>query len=155
MCFSEIRAGQWSRLEERRETKYGVAFTKEFILSQGGGPIWYAWKNTPHWRALQRMMASSIDDADADVWKICPMIDAPGHYGRSDYVFDWEREWRHVGSMRFDTNNVAFLLMPEQLHGAARGFVENAFTENIGPAYFCPYVDPAWEKDAVLDALRR
>lgn len=27
VCFSEIPAGQWQRLEERRGTKYGLAFS--------------------------------------------------------------------------------------------------------------------------------
>ena len=81
VCFSEIPAGQWKRLHERRGTKYGLAFTKEFILSRGGGPIWYAWKDTPHWNTLQEMMAAGAGDADAPIWKLTPMIDAQGDYG--------------------------------------------------------------------------
>jgi len=154
VCFSEIPPGQWSRLEERRGTKYGVAFSKQFILSRGGGPIWYAWKDTPHWHALQEMMAAAAGDSDAPVWKVTPMIDAPGTYGGHDYLFDWEREWRHIGSMSFETEDVAFLLIPEDLHSAARGFFEDAYHENIGPAYFCPYVDPSWDRDRILAALK-
>lgn len=154
VCFSEIPPGQWNRLEERRGTKYGLAFSKQFVLSRGGGPIWYAWKDTPHWRALQEMMAAAAGDAEAPIWKITPMIDAPGTYGGRAYLFDWEREWRHIGSMSFEPEDVAFLLIPEDLHSAARRFFENAYLEHIGPAYFCPYMDPSWDRDRIIEALR-
>jgi hypothetical protein len=155
VCFSEIPPGQWQRLAERREAKYGIAFTKRFICSRGGGPIWYVWKGTPHWQTLQDMMTSAARDADALIWKLAPMIDAPGDYGQTQYYFDWEREWRHVGSMAFSTDDVAFLLIPEELHSAARSFFENARYENLGPAYLCPYVDPSWSRERIINELKR
>jgi hypothetical protein len=154
VCFSEIPPGQWRRLEDRRGTKYGLAFEKRLILARGGGPIWYAWKDTLHWYALQAMMDAADGDPEASIWRITPMIDAPGTYGGRDYLFDWEREWRHVGPMAFAPEDVAFLLIPEELHSAARGFFENVYREHIGPAYFCPYVDPSWDRDRIIDALR-
>ncbi|KJS29804.1 MAG: hypothetical protein VR64_19065 [Desulfatitalea sp. BRH_c12] len=153
VCFSEIPPGQWNRLEERRGTKYGLAFRKQFVISQGGGPIWYAWKDTPHWQALQAMMDAAAEDPDALVWRITPMIDAPGTYRGRDYQFEWEREWRHLGPIQFEPEDVAFLLIPEEQHAAARGFFENAYYENLGPAYFCPYVDPSWERERIIEAL--
>jgi len=134
VCFSEIPAGQWQRLVKRRETKYGLAFTKEFIIKHGGGPIWYVWKDTPHWQLLQNIMASSIDDADAPIWGVTAMIDAPGQYGGRKYFFDWEREWRYIGAMSFTPADVAFLLIPEELHSAAKSFFKDAYRENLGPA---------------------
>lgn len=153
VCFSEIPPGQWKKLEWRRKTKYGIGFTKEFVLSKGGAPIWYAWKDTAHWRALTDMMSRASSKPDDPIWKITPMIDSPGVYGRSRYVFDWEREWRHIGDMNFETEDVAFLLIPEELHLSARGFFENALEENLGPAFLCPYVDPSWDRSRILSAL--
>ena len=154
VCFSEIPPGHWRRLEERRETKYGLGFSKEFILSRGGGPIWYAWKDTPYWEALQQMMSDATGDPDAPIWRITPMIDAPGVYKGKEYLFDWEREWRHVGPMHFEPEDVAFLLIPEDLHAAAQSFFEDAYYDHVGPAYFCPYVDPSWDRDRGMDAIR-
>ena len=154
VCFSEIPPGQWNRLIKRRATKFGLAFSKQFVLSRGGGPIWYAWKDTPHLQALQEMMAVAAGDVDAPIWRITPMIDAPGMYGGRDYMFDWEREWRHIGAMSFMPEDVAFLLIPEGLHAAAKAFFENAHYEHIGPAYFCPFVDPSWDRDRIIDALK-
>lgn len=153
VCFSEIPPGQWDRLLDRRGTKYGLAFTKEFIISRGGGPIWYAWKDTPHWRALQEMMSAGAGNSNDPIWRITPMIDAPGIYGERRYYFDWEREWRHVGSLSFDPNDVAFLLIPEELHSVARSFFDDAFHYNEGPAYFCPFVDPTWGRNKILRTL--
>lgn len=155
VCFSGIPAGQWQRLEERRGTKYGLAFSKEYILSLGGGPVWYAWKDTPHWQTLQDMMAAADGDADAPIWKFTAMIDAPGVYGNSEYFFEWEREWRHIGAMSFTPEDVAFLLIPEALHTAAQSFFEDAYRENIGPAYFCPYIDPSWSKEKIINELKK
>jgi hypothetical protein len=153
-CFSEIPPGQWERLVERRQTKHGIAFSKSYLLKRGGGPIWYAYKNTPHWWSLQKMLIDDKENENANIWKIAPMIDAPGKYGEKSYEFEWEREWRHVGDMHFEIADVAFLLIPENLHDAARSFFENAYRENIGPAYFCPYVDPTWSKEKILQELR-
>ena len=81
------------------------------------------------------------------------MIDGPGEYGSTKYIFDWEREWRHVGTMMFEEKDVAFLLIPEELHDAANDFFANAQEENLGPAYFCPYVDPTWSREHILEVL--
>ncbi|MFH1769082.1 MAG: hypothetical protein ABH833_00250 [Parcubacteria group bacterium] len=155
VCFSEIPPGHWHRIVERRQTKYGLAFTKEFILSKGGGPIWYAWKDTLHWQTLQDMMRSAADDPTAHIWNLTPLIDAPGEYGRTEYRFDWEREWRHVGRLSFRSEEVAFLLIPEALHGAAHAFFEDARDDNLGPSYFCPYVDPLWSREHILTELNK
>ena len=150
VCFSEIPPGQWDRLINRRGTKYGLAFTKEYIVSRGGGPIWYARQGTPPWKTLQDMMMKSSGDPSAPIWSLTPFIDAPGSYDRSNYEFDWEREWRHVGSLSFSTEDVAFLLIPEEQHNAAFEFFKDAETNKLGPPYFCPYVDPSWDRKRIL-----
>jgi hypothetical protein len=113
VCFSQIPPGEWPRLADRRETRYGIGFRKDFVKSRGGGPIWYVWKESPQWFALKEMMAQHTSNGDASIWKLTPLIDAPGEYGS-------EREWRHVGEFPFSPDDVAFLLIPEHLHVAAR-----------------------------------
>ncbi len=154
VCFSEIPPGEWSRLKRRRETKYGIGFCKSFVISSGAGPIWYVWKESPQWFALQDMMSRQTSNPAADIWKLTPLIDAPGDYGSKGYFFEWEREWRHVGEFAFEPEDVAFLLIPQELHEAARTFFEAALHENLGPAYLCPYVDPTWARRRILETLR-
>jgi len=155
VCFSEIPPGQWQRLVERRKTKYGMAFAKEFVTSRGGGPIWYVWKDTPHWHVLQNLMQQAEADAAARIWRLTPFIDSPGDYPRGSYFFEWEREWRHVGRLSFEPEDVAFLLIPEHLHEAARSFFEDVRSDNSGPVYLCPYVDPTWDRHRILRVIRR
>lgn len=149
VCFSEIPPGEWGRLVARRKTKYGLAFTKQFVVDRGGGPIWYAWKGTPQAYSLDDMMNRAATDETAPIWAITPMIDSPG----DTYQFDWEREWRHCGDLRFSPSDVSFLLIPENIHTSAWGFFEDAQREHLGPAYFCPYIDPAWDRRRILNEL--
>ncbi len=153
VCFSEIPPGQWSRLAERRGSEYGIAFTKEFLVSRGVGPIWYARKDTPHYVAFQELMESAVGDVDSPVWKLTPMVDAPGPAGRGVYEFEWEREWRVLGNLEFNSEDVAFLILPERNHEAARGFFANAEHENVGPNYPCPFVDAKWSRERILETL--
>lgn len=155
VCFSEVPPGQWERLVERRETKYGIGFSKARVVRAGGGPIWYAWQDTPHNTELLRMMSAASSDANASIWKLTPLIDAPGEYNGKPYAFEWEREWRHLGSFRFAVDDVAFLFIPETLHEAARSFFAAAESEKTGPAYHCPYIDPTWSRERILQALRQ
>lgn len=155
VCFSEIPPGHWDRLVKRRHTKFGLAFTKEFIQSRGGSPVWYAWKGSPVHQTLEHMMSLADGNPSAPIWKLTPFIDAPGSYGNSDYRFDWEREWRHLGSLSFDPEDVAFLLIPEELHSAAYDFFDGAKTEKLGPTYICPYVDPLWSRERILKTLTK
>lgn len=155
ICFSEIPPGQWHRLSERHQTRYGIGFRKQFVVNKGGGPIWYVYNKTPQWQSLQQIMQESQGEPAAPIWKLTPLIDAPGEYSGRRYYFEWEREWRYVGQFSFEIDDVAFLLIPEELHQAARTFFEDVCRENIGPAYFCPYVDPTWERDRILETLQR
>ncbi len=154
VCFSEIPPGEWARLKRRRATKYGIGFRKSFVKSKGAGPIWYVWKESPQWCVLQDMMRREASNGAADIWKLTPLIDAPGEYGPTWYFFEWEREWRHVGEFGFEPEDVAFLLIPEKLHEAARAFFQEHLHEHTGPAYLCPYVDPTWGRDRILETLR-
>ncbi len=153
VCFSEIPPGEWGRLHNRRQTKYGIGFRKALLLRDGGGPIWYAWKESPHWSALRQMMVEGSNNPEAPIWKIAPFVDAPGQYGQRVYRFDWEREWRHIGQYNFEPEEVAFLMLPEEHHYAARQFFHNAVESNLGPGYDCPYVDPSWDRERILEAV--
>lgn len=50
-----------------------------------------------------------------------------------------------MGNIDFDLSDVAFLVIPERDHAAARGFFQNAELEHLGPNYQCPYIDANWD----------
>jgi len=153
VCFSEIPPGEWERIYRRRKTKHGIAFRKEFIRKNGGVPVWYTWKDSPVHVVILEIMTNA--EANDPIWKITPFIDAPGVYPTGKYNFEWEREWRIAGNCGFEPEDVAFLLMPEDLHDADWGFFHDAFHGNTGPAYSCPYIDPEWDNQKITDTLKQ
>jgi hypothetical protein len=155
VCFSEIPLDLLDRLVRRR-SRYGIGFTKEYIASRGGAPIWYLEVDSPIasvFREVKRQrMLGGIDPSDP-IWQLTPFVDMPGDYGTAMYRFEWEREWRVPGDLHFDPDDVAFLFIPEELHEAARSFFAEAEADHTGPAYYCPFLDPTWGEGEIQEAL--
>jgi len=78
--------------------------------------MWYARNGSTQNKALKKLMNMNADDPDHPVWRITPMIDAPGVYGCNSYEDEGEKEWRHIGDLAFEPRDVAFLFIPEDLH---------------------------------------
>ncbi|MBY5819894.1 hypothetical protein HFN60_30345 [Rhizobium leguminosarum] len=152
VCFSEIPLHYLSRLAKKRGP-YGIGFRKELLVSRDGGPIMYAYKDTSHAKVLSKLVSKAKGDPDDPIWKIAPFVDQPGEYGPKKYFYEWEREWRHVGSFGFQETDAAFLIMPEDSHSSARGFFEEAERDNLGPNYKCPFIDPYWNAEQVKAAF--
>ncbi len=159
VCFSEIPLDQLGRLVQRRSL-YGIAFSKSYILSQGGGPVWYVQYGSPAHLALKHQVQQALTAKDPQrepIWSMTPFVDIQGdtHNAPYSYRFDWEREWRVPGLLRFTEYDVAALFLPEELHPTARGFFEWAVKEKAGPGYFCPCLDPLWKAEQISEALAK
>jgi hypothetical protein len=155
VCFSEIPLHLVSRLAAQRGA-YGIGFTKAFLIERGGAPVWYVERGSPTANAVNQLVnLARLDEATfaTHVWAITPFVDSPGHYPNGSYRFEWEREWRHLGDLRFSTNDPAFLIIPDKLHAAARRFFDEACKENSGPCYDCPLLDPYWTKESIKSAM--
>jgi hypothetical protein len=156
VCFSEIPLDMLDRLIQLRSL-FGVGFAKSFIVANGGAPLWYLDKDgiqAPIIRAqIEQRVADGVDPDDP-FWKLTPFIDHPGSYAGRPYRFEWEREWRVIGDMRFREDDVAFLFLPEEDHDTARQFFVDAEVENRGPAYLGAYIDPRWDMQRIQDALK-
>lgn len=152
VCFSEIPLHLLSRLAKKRGC-FGIGFTKEYLVSRDGGPILYAYKDTPHAKAVRHLVDKAAHEPHDPIWKVAPFVDQPGEYGNTKYFFEWEREWRHVGNLAFNEKDAAFLIIPEEDHTAARDFFDLAEEENSGPNYKCPFIDPFWSQEQVKDAF--
>jgi hypothetical protein len=157
VCFSEAPLGFMDRIAKRRNSRYGIGFHKRFILDRGGAPLWYLEWGTPQQIAVKATMDQALlkgPTPDDPIWNLTPFIDFPsGPSAPYSYDFRWEREWRVVGDVEFSENDVAFLFIPEERHSAAWGFFQMAVDDNIGPGYFCPYLDPTWTVAQVEEAL--
>jgi Putative abortive phage resistance protein AbiGi, antitoxin len=152
VCFSEVPLHQLKRLADVRGP-YGVGFRKEFIVGRGGGPILYAYKDSDHAMAINSMVHSAKDEPDHPIWKVAPFVDLPGVYGKSQYLYEWEREWRSLGNFPFTVDDPAFLIIPEHLHSPARTFFDDAEAEHLGPNYKCKFIDPFWGEEKVASVI--
>ena len=156
VCLSEIPLDMLDRLLARRG-RYGIGFTKDFVLQRGGGPVWYVERGGEADSAVETLIAHALENPDDDVskaiWEATPFIDGMGHFSSGPYRFEWEREWRVIGSLAFRPSDVALLLMPESQHDYARTFFADAQIENIGPNYTCPMIDPTWPREQIRAAL--
>lgn len=152
VCFSEVPLHHLKRLADVRGP-HGIGFRKDFLVKRGGGPILYAYKDTPQAMAIMSMVNAVANDPNSPIWRVAPFVDLPGIYGNSTYLYEWEREWRHVGDLDFLVTEPAFLIIPEHLHNAAQEFFHSAKIDNVGPSYDCPFIDPYWGEDKIAAAL--
>ncbi|WP_369059061.1 hypothetical protein ABOZ73_15710 [Caulobacter sp. 73W] len=151
VCLSEVPFGQLGRLAARRRSNFAVAFRKSFLIEQGGNPILYGYAAGPLAAPINRLMVQGQGDPTHPIWQIVPFIDAPGAGG--SYFFEWEREWRKVGHLSFRPEDVAFLVIPEDSHDAARAFFLDAEEDQVGPNYRCPFIDAQWSRERVTQVL--
>ncbi len=111
VCFSEVPLDKVERLMRRRGF-YGIAFTKDFIRSKQGARVWYLDQRSEQARNLNKHLLElkSRRDFNHPIWDLTPFIDLvmPGRY-----EWDWEREWRVRGNLRFLLEDVAFVITPE------------------------------------------
>jgi hypothetical protein len=108
-CFTEMPLSELDRLRERRKS-WGIAFKREFVLKQGGQRVWYLDIDKAPYHAIHGLKESAFESRDWDnpIWNITPFVDQWNP--EKNYTFDWEREWRVVGGLRFDHEDVVLLI---------------------------------------------
>lgn len=128
--------------------KYGLAFHTEFVRSKKGHPLFYFDSRRkdlvaaidqlgdPPFRDVQRSNLALFESFG-------PRLHAKGPSDSSEVDFRWEREWRIVGGLQFELDQVAFGLCPER--------EINGFQPMVGRAF--PFVDPDWPIEALKEYL--
>ena len=155
VCFSEVPLHKLNRLTKRR-AEYGIGFSKEFLIRHGGGPIMYAYKDTPHAKVLYDLVKAGVGNVKDPIWIVAPFIDSPGLYFDRPFFFEWEREWRHIGDLSFTDSDPAFLIFPEKDHISVRRYMDEKNKEFPFPKYEnCPFICPKWDKERIEIALSR
>lgn len=155
VCFAEVPLPFVGRIADRRQSRFGIGFTQEFVRRQGAARVWYLDKDEPAAAAIEATLRDHQDrfDAEDPFWRLTPLVDRPGLY-RNEYRFEWEREWRLPGpdGLRFDVNDIAFLFIPEEQHLAARAFFDS-YAPGTAPNPQCPFLDPHWDTVKITRAL--
>lgn len=159
VCFSEVPLPYVARIARRR-SQYGVGFTQEFVAARLGARVWCLDVGSVHeavWLELQAQKEAERNLHD-NFWGLAACVDRVGVFpSGSRYQFEWEREWRVVGprGLDFKPTDVQFLFIPEHQHAAARAFFDSFFAQLAGPGFECPFLDPLWPPERVLDELER
>ena len=156
VCFTEMPLTEIKRIAQRRDSKFGLAFSKPFAVMRGSSPIWYACKDHEPASNIKFLVEEAINrnDKDNPIFKIAPFIDIPGIYRGNPYLFEWEREWRKQGDYQFISEELVFIIMPEDWHeGEKRTFSALKQHPEIGRSYDAPIIDVFWKRKKIKQAL--
>jgi hypothetical protein len=166
VCFTEAPLEQaWSFVcsiagRDYQLEPYGLAFTKMKAREMGVNPVWYV-DMTPSghdWLSnyVNRLVKRALDEAthersfaDDPMAKIAPFVDWMGTWPKTGKKkeFWWEREWRHLGDLKFDLDDVAVVLCPaSDKEGLA------TVTESQGGRRV-PVIDPVWGLERIIAEL--
>ena len=148
ICFSEIPPKFLNKLVSRHGGS-GIAFKKEMLISKGANRVWYLEKDGEQHKLIDGLQNNIPGNLKPLLDGLTPFIDLTGDFNGRSYRFDWEREWRLVGDLYFSPSDVSFLIIPGESHDAARSFFIDAFNDEVGPNYPCPFYDPLLNKITV------
>lgn len=149
-CLSEIPLGWLNRLVDRHG-RFGIGFTKSYIRSVGGAPVWYLWRDSKIATELQSLITEAMRrrDPEEPIWKLTPYVENPARGDTYRYEFDWEREWRVRDGLAFTPDDIAFLFAPERDHGWARHLLCDL---SVGTK---PILDPCWKMSELQKILAK
>ena len=114
VCFTETPIDQinlllrtvWGR--SNQPEPYGIIFDKQFIRSKGGNPVFYVGDTLMPilWDSYNRARDDGFSHRESRFLALVNRCD--------EHVdFHWEREWRIVGNLSFNLNDVYLGLCPE------------------------------------------
>jgi hypothetical protein len=142
-CFTETPIDQIEILTIKvygRECKlepYGLVFTKEYIREKQGNPVFYV--NDSMFESLWKMFQNAKDRnfslADNKTLALISKCD-------KQMDFHWEREWRIVGNLKFEYDDIFCGLCPEE--------EINTFESNYNKVKF---ISPNWGINKILQKL--
>lgn len=108
-CFTEMPLSELGRLRDRGKL-WGLAFKREFVLNHGGQRVWYVDGDKTPYQALYALKEEAYDARDwkNKIWDVTPFVDERNP--DKLYAFDREREWRVVGDLKFELEDVALVI---------------------------------------------
>jgi len=148
VCFTETPIDQIDVLLNKKVQKqfnpepYGLVFKKEYIRDNGGNPVFYTTLKIakPLWQYLYQPYVEGKEQVPDDA--LCKLLALVTKCQKGD-DFHWEREWRIVGDLKFDLNDVYCGLCPQEER------------PNFESKYGVKFIDPYWGINKILDKLVR
>lgn len=166
VCFTEAPLEQaWSFVHsiagrDYQLEPYGLAFTKMKAREKGINPVWYVdmtpsgheWLTNSVDRLVQRALDEATDErsfADDPIAQIAPFVDWMGTWPTTGKKkeFWWEREWRHLGDMKYQLDDVAVVLCPISDRESLATVTESPCGRRV------PVIDPDWGLERIIAEL--
>lgn len=127
VCLTEC---PWSGLlgHTKQYSCYGLGFTKDFVFSKGGGPVFYVRAdmfNAQHWE-------NDFLPFVTPIWPEYAPLKRDFNNGKP-LDFSHEREWRTPNDLEFEYSDIAFVVLPNYAEMAK--FPQN-FKDAIGREKF-------------------
>jgi hypothetical protein len=146
VCFTETPIGQIDVLlipvAERKfkPEHYGLVFKKSYIREKGGNPVFYVTRQIakPIYYLLYEAHIVGKEQAPEQLCKLLALVSLC----EEGNDWHWEREWRVVGDLEFDLNDIYCGLCPE----GEISYFENRYA----PVKF---ISPYWGINKILDKL--
>jgi len=121
ICFTEAPLDQVKYIEKSSKTlsDFGLVFSLEFVRNRGGNPTFYI--NTYDQNKLKDSMTYLFNNLQninnkglfKSIKNLAPFINTFGKTSANSYAdYSCEREWRIVGDLTFDFNDVIIGLCP-------------------------------------------
>lgn len=167
VCFTETPLEQaWSvvgSIEGRKFplAPYGIAFTKKQARSPGVNPIWYldssaaqgkemVWPVKHVEKLVEQALTNPESFSDSPISKLSPLMDVMGNWSSSTgnkKEFWWEREWRHLGDVKFSLDQVAVVFCPAEETETIQTYLDSLEGRRI------PAVDARWGLEHIIATL--
>jgi hypothetical protein len=143
VCFTETPIDQIEILLERVQGRniilepYGLVFKKDYIREKEGNPVFYITGSlsSPLWKLYNDAKNTQCSGGENKVLALVNKCD-------ETIDFHWEREWRIVGNLKFDLNDIYCGLCPAD----DISYFENKYV----PVKF---ISPYWGINKILDKL--
>ena len=145
VCFTETPIDQIDMLlyevrgKKLKHAPYGLVFKKEDIRKKGGNPVFYLAGNLslPLWKLFNNAGETQYSEGENKVLALVNKCD-------DSIDFHWEREWRIVGSLKFEIADIYCGLCP----GEEISYFEGKYPPIV-------FISPRWGIGKILDKLVR
>lgn len=146
VCFTETPIGQIDVLLNKvagrnfKPDPYGLVFKKDYIREKGGNPVFYVTKKIakPMYDFLYKEYIQGKEQVPEELCRLLALV----NICEKGNDFHWEREWRIVGDLEFQLNDIYCGLCNEE--------DIPQFERNYSPVKF---ISPYWGINKILDKL--
>ena len=108
VCLTEC---PWTSLigHTERYSSYGIGFSKEFIFSKGGGPVFYIRADVYN----RQQWDDAVMPFLTPFWPKYISKEQKNHVNFKECDYTHEREWRVVGNLSFEYSDISFVVLPD------------------------------------------